>query len=126
MFNKLFRFGKGIYFADVVTKSANYCSTSPTNDVGLMLLCQVALGKMNKLKIANNRINNMPNSKWQSTGGVGMYCPMEWRAIDGVTAPFANIQHMKNVSSLIYNEYIVYDPAQVKIKYLFKMKFHYR
>jgi len=41
-----YMFGKGIYFADMVSKSANYCFTSPANSVGLMLLCEVALGNM--------------------------------------------------------------------------------
>jgi Poly(ADP-ribose) polymerase catalytic domain. len=41
-----YMFGKGIYFADMVSKSANYCCTSPDNSVGLMLLCEVALGNM--------------------------------------------------------------------------------
>jgi poly [ADP-ribose] polymerase len=41
-----YMFGKGIYFADMVSKSANYCCTSPSNPVGLMLLCEVALGNM--------------------------------------------------------------------------------
>ena len=41
-----YMFGKGIYFADMVSKSANYCATSKTNPHGLMLLCDVALGKM--------------------------------------------------------------------------------
>ncbi len=27
-------FGKGIYFADMVSKSANYCCTNPTNNTG--------------------------------------------------------------------------------------------
>lgn len=120
-----YMFGKGIYFADVVTKSANYCATSRTNNTALMLMCQVALGNMQKLNTANHRINNLPNSQWQSTGGVGMYCPMEWRSIDGVTAPVAKIKAVKGRSCLLYNEYVVYDPAQVKIKYLFKMKFNY-
>lgn len=39
-------FGKGVYFADMVSKSANYCMTSPSNNTGLMLLCEVALGDM--------------------------------------------------------------------------------
>lgn len=120
-----YMFGKGIYFADVVTKSANYCQTTPTNNIGLMLLCEVKLGNMRKLHVANHKITTIPNSKWQSTGGVGMYCPMEWRAIDGITAPFDKIQRLKQLSSLLYNEYVVYDPSQVKIKYLFRMKFNY-
>ena len=36
-------FGKGVYFADMVSKSANYCHTDQT---GLLLLCEVALGNM--------------------------------------------------------------------------------
>lgn len=39
-----YMFGKGIYFADMVSKSANYCATSKDNSTGLMLLCEVALG----------------------------------------------------------------------------------
>jgi hypothetical protein len=38
-------FGKGIYTADMVTKSANYCHATPENPYGLLLLCEVALGK---------------------------------------------------------------------------------
>ena len=39
-------FGKGVYFADMVSKSANYCRTSRSDPTGLMLLCEVALGNM--------------------------------------------------------------------------------
>lgn len=41
-----YMFGKGIYFADMVSKSANYCCTSNCNPTGLMLLCEVALGNV--------------------------------------------------------------------------------
>lgn len=41
-----YMFGKGVYFADMVSKSANYCWTSHQNPIGLMLLCEVALGDM--------------------------------------------------------------------------------
>lgn len=34
-----YMFGKGVYFADMVTKSANYCFTSRENNVGMLLLC---------------------------------------------------------------------------------------
>lgn len=39
-----YMFGKGIYFADMVSKSANYCCTNKIDSTGLMLLCDVALG----------------------------------------------------------------------------------
>lgn len=41
-----YMFGKGIYFADMVSKSANYCCTSTNNPVGLLLLNEVALGNV--------------------------------------------------------------------------------
>ena len=41
-----YMFGKGVYFADMASKSANYCRTSSADNIGLMLLCEVALGDM--------------------------------------------------------------------------------
>ena len=41
-----YMFGKGVYFADMVSKSANYCRTSKSDPLGIMLLCEVALGNM--------------------------------------------------------------------------------
>lgn len=46
------QFGKGIYFADLVSKSAQYCFTDKKNPVGLMLLSEVALGNVYELKNA--------------------------------------------------------------------------
>ncbi|XP_011853365.1 PREDICTED: poly [ADP-ribose] polymerase 1 [Mandrillus leucophaeus] len=41
-----YMFGKGIYFADMVSKSANYCHTSQGDPIGLIVLGEVALGNM--------------------------------------------------------------------------------
>lgn len=41
-----YMFGKGIYFADMVSKSANYCHASQGDPIGLILLGEVALGNM--------------------------------------------------------------------------------
>ncbi|PIO53398.1 Poly(ADP-ribose) polymerase catalytic domain protein, partial [Teladorsagia circumcincta] len=41
-----YMFGKGVYFADMASKSANYCRVFSDNTDGLMLLCDVALGKV--------------------------------------------------------------------------------
>lgn len=46
------QFGKGVYFADMVSKSAQYCFTDKKNPVGLMLLSEVALGEVHELKKA--------------------------------------------------------------------------
>lgn len=40
-----YMFGKGVYFADMVSKSANYCFASLSAETGLLMLCEVALGK---------------------------------------------------------------------------------
>uniref|UniRef100_A0A8C3LT43 Poly [ADP-ribose] polymerase n=1 Tax=Chrysolophus pictus TaxID=9089 RepID=A0A8C3LT43_CHRPC len=80
-----YMFGKGIYFADMVSKSANYC-----------------LGK------------TAPDPTASTT-------------LDGVEVPLGNgISTGINDTCLLYNEYIVYDVAQVNLKYLLKLKFNYK
>ncbi|KAJ0086923.1 hypothetical protein Patl1_07160 [Pistacia atlantica] len=44
--------GKGIYFADLVSKSAQYCYIDKKNPVGLMLFSEVALGEVYTVKKA--------------------------------------------------------------------------
>jgi len=41
-----YMFGKGVYFADSCSKSAQYCFAQPDSPVGLMLLSRVALGNV--------------------------------------------------------------------------------
>lgn len=123
-----YMFGKGIYFADMVSKSANYCCTSRQNSTGLMMLCEVALGDSMECFKAEY-VTKLPEDK-QSVKGVGKYFPnpeeLHVRA-DGVKIPLGKqVEDAKIKSSLLYNEYIVYDIAQVKIEYLFKMSFKFK
>lgn len=55
-----YMFGKGIYFADMVSKSANYCLASKINNSGLVLLCEVALGNINEKSQADFDAANLP------------------------------------------------------------------
>lgn len=123
-----YMFGKGIYFADIVSKSANYCFTSKQNNVGLMLLSEVALGNMHELTNASY-IEKLPSGK-HSTKGVGKTSPDPTEAhvrADGVTIPLGKpLVDDKLRSSLLYNEYIVYDVAQANVQYLLKLKFNYQ
>ena len=50
-----------------VSKSANYCCTTPTNNTGLLLLCEVALGEMYCLQEAKF-INKLPAGKHSTKG----------------------------------------------------------
>ncbi|KAK7474692.1 hypothetical protein BaRGS_00034057 [Batillaria attramentaria] len=123
-----YMFGKGIYFADMVSKSANYCRTSKADPIGVLLLCEVALGNMHELTSASY-VTQLPKGK-HSTKGIGMTTPDPkgfYTTPDGVLIPMgpstkADIAY----SSLLYNEYIVYDVAQVNIKYLLKTKFNFK
>ena len=42
--------GKGAYFADLISKSINYCDTYSSKNIGFLVLCQVALGDCYELK----------------------------------------------------------------------------
>lgn len=37
-----YMFGKGVYFADVSSKSANYCCATKKKNEGLLLMCEVS------------------------------------------------------------------------------------
>ncbi|KAH8234048.1 hypothetical protein KR032_007804 [Drosophila birchii] len=123
-----YMFGKGIYFADMVSKSANYCCTSQQNPTGLMLLCEVALGDMMECTAANY-VTKLPRDKHSCFGrGVTMPNVKESQLRnDGVEIPLGKpITDSSLKSSLLYNEYIVYDVAQVNVQYLFRMEFKYK
>ncbi|KAF6073567.1 poly(ADP-ribose) polymerase 1 [Phyllostomus discolor] len=122
-----YMFGKGIYFADMVSKSANYCHTSQGDPIGLVLLGEVALGNMYELKHALH-INKLPKGK-HSVKGLGKTAPDPSAsvALDGVEVPLGTgISSGVSDTCLLYNEYIVYDTAQVNLKYLLKLKFNFK
>ncbi|EDV98556.1 poly [ADP-ribose] polymerase [Drosophila grimshawi] len=123
-----YMFGKGIYFADMVSKSANYCCTSQHNSTGLMLLSEVALGDMMECT-ASKYVEKLPKGK-HSCFGHGRTMPDPKGSLvrdDGVEIPLGNpVTDEKLKSSLLYNEYIVYDIAQVNVQYLFRMEFKYK
>lgn len=125
-----YMFGKGVYFADMVSKSANYCFTNPNNPEGLLLLCDVALGETNDKLQADYNAANLPPGK-HSTKGVGKTYPprTSYVELDGIQVPIGRPIHdaASGVAySLLYNEYIVYDVKQVRLKYLLRVNFKYR
>ncbi|XP_042426301.1 poly [ADP-ribose] polymerase 2-like [Zingiber officinale] len=58
-----FMFGKGVYFADLFSKSANYCYASIQSSKGVLLLCEVALGDMAEQLSANYNTDQLPEGK---------------------------------------------------------------
>ncbi|KAJ1554053.1 hypothetical protein HK405_006143, partial [Cladochytrium tenue] len=135
-------FGKGVYFADTFAKSANYTGWT---DVRYMLLCEVAVGR--SACLTTERYMERPITGTDSTKGVGQMTPArdEWLVLapttttvggggggessvdDGDVAvglPAANVRQLAAGASgggvvvLRRNEYIVYDPARIRVRFV--------
>ncbi|XP_030044961.1 poly [ADP-ribose] polymerase 2, partial [Microcaecilia unicolor] len=126
-----YMFGKGIYFADMSSKSANYCFASRQKDVGLLLLSEVALGDINEKLEADYEADTKLNGK-HSTKGLGRVAPDVSNSVtlNGAIVPLGPAKETGVLNpdgyTLNYNEYIVYDPHQVYMKYLLKIQFNFK
>ncbi|RYP79322.1 hypothetical protein DL769_003003 [Monosporascus sp. CRB-8-3] len=129
-----YMFGKGIYLADMSSKSANYCVPYISNGHALLLLCEAELGKpMQEFTDANYNAGEDAKGKgmW-STWGKGMTGPSKWKdaacvheSLKGVMMPDTTVQPgptgVPN-AYLQYNEYICYDVSQVRLRYLLRVR----
>jgi len=91
-----------------------------------MLLSEVALGNMYPLQHAQY----MSKAGYDSTKGIGRTTPNPdgfCITIDDVLIPMGTptLSSDNPVTSLLYNEYIVYDVDQINIKYLLRLKFNF-
>ncbi|RAL13116.1 putative poly(ADP)-ribose polymerase PARP [Aspergillus homomorphus CBS 101889] len=124
-----YMFGKGVYLADMSSKSANYCCSYGSGNKGLLLLCDAELGDpMLELDYGNfNAGEDAAKQGKIATLGRGRSIPADWKDA-GCVHP--NLQGVKmpdtvhgattaQAASLQYNEYIVYDVAQIRQRYLF-------
>ncbi|KJF60509.1 polymerase [Coccidioides immitis RS] len=127
-----YMFGKGVYFADISSKSANYCCHHNSGNTGLLLLCDVELGDP-MLELTHSDYHAGDRAKDENklaTLGMGRTVPYGWRDAGSVHEDLAGVLMPDTTEaprscddgqnrSLYYNEYIVYDVAQIRIKYLF-------
>lgn len=124
-----YMFGKGIYTADCFSKAAQYCFASEQTHSrrGLLVLCEVALGKSIELCSANYDAEILLGSKFSSTKGCGQHAPTEsdFAHIGEAKVPYGKLTAVSQSKplSLLYNEYIVYDPSRVRMKYLVEVEF---
>jgi predicted DNA-binding WGR domain protein len=129
-----YMFGKGLYTTDTASKSANYCHCTKSQPFGVMALCEVALGDMLPLRRAEF-VTTLPAGK-HSTFGVGEMTPdpAEFAMLpDGTEVPCGRLIPSGVVrgdgpddTDLLYNEYIVYDVTQIRMRYLLKVKFNFK
>jgi len=127
-----YMFGKGVYFADMSSKSANYCYPTRSKNVGFVLLCEVSLGKSNDLLAADYDADQLPEG-CHSTRGLGKTAPdskdnhvMSDGLIVPIGKPVDTGVNNPNGYTLNYNEYVVYDTSQIRAKYLVQLKFNFK
>lgn len=124
-----YMFGKGVYFADMFSKSANYCYSSHAATAGVLLLCEVALGDMAELLTANYNADKLPEGKL-STKGVGATAPdfSEAQMLeDGVAVPLGKpTEQLSSKGALLYNEYIVYNVDQIRMRHVVQVNFDFK
>ncbi|THU87772.1 PARP-domain-containing protein [Dendrothele bispora CBS 962.96] len=127
-----YMFGKGVYFADMMSKSAGYCYPSMSGGIGILLLCEVAVKPFYELYNAEyNAAENCKQNGKRATKGLGRTQPPKWKdageatgddELIGCHMPDGGGENVDHEGYLQYNEYIVYDVSQIRVRYLFMIK----
>jgi poly [ADP-ribose] polymerase len=134
-----YMFGKGVYFADVASKSANYCFATPDQPYGVLALCDVALGTpLVKLEADYDASELALTQGCHSTWGVGQSAPSHEEEVEEqILAPIGKLVPNedallkaktllpKEKPTLLYNEFVVYNLAQLRLKYLVFLRFNF-
>ena len=89
--------GQGIYFSDSVELSLKYTTASKSNNIRLLAVCDVALGKCQTLYDVDTNLIKAPEG-FQSVCGA--------KSTDEMKTKFE------------HNEFVIYDVNQYKLKYL--------
>uniref|UniRef100_A0A1I8J6M0 Poly [ADP-ribose] polymerase n=1 Tax=Macrostomum lignano TaxID=282301 RepID=A0A1I8J6M0_9PLAT len=111
-----YMFGKGVYFADVSSKSANYLYATRSKPTGVLALCEVALGTSRELNKADYEAAKLP-AGFNSVKGIGELTPNpSWPT--GAKFPLARLVASNLSTVLNYNEYVVYNVNQLRLRYL--------
>lgn len=91
-----YMFDKGIYLADIATKSANYCYAGASDNTGLLMLCEAQLGDpmLELTRAAYDAATSCKNAGALATKGLGRVAPLKWedagavnKQLKGVTMP---------------------------------------
>jgi poly [ADP-ribose] polymerase len=129
-----YMFGKGVYFANMSSKSANYCFANRAAPTGVLLLCDVALGKQyERLSAEYEADRSCRKAGADSTWGKGRTQPDPAGCVSLPGEPQLRVPMGKGMdsgighkSTLLYDEFIVYDTAQVRQKYVLTVKFQFK
>ena len=121
-----YMFGKGVYFADCFSKSANYCFVN-SRGRGVIALCEVELGESFICVDADYNAGKKLGTKYHSVLAEGSSKPKDVKTIENgrLKVPVGPLIKRGDSTrrSLLYNEYIVYDTSRVRMKYLVELDF---
>ena len=129
-----YNFGKGIYFADMISKSIDYAQAEywdkDKESKSYIFICEVSMGNTFDVGLKNvfkNEID-IKNKGYNSVKALGMQGPNLDKMLylnNGSSIPIGEIIHYdfkefkgKNLNMMPVSEYIVYNESQVKIKFL--------
>jgi len=128
-----YRFGKGLYFADMCSLSAAYCRSSGSEDF-CMLLVDVAMGEPTKL--TRDQFMEKPLGRTHSTLATGSEAPSSSHTMTlrppkfstakidlAVEVPLGKPKPTGITATSVHeNQYIVYDVGQARLQYLLHLK----
>ncbi|KAF5392567.1 hypothetical protein D9757_002114 [Collybiopsis confluens] len=152
MFGHVFK--KGVYFADMMSKSAGYTYhqwvimsmsrsfdqsipffffASLSGGVGILMLCDVVVKPFYERYDAEyNADESCRRNGKRATKGIGRSAPVGWKdagkalhnqELDGCLMPEGACEDQNGHQfHLQYNEYIVYQTSQIRVKYLFMIQ----
>ena len=121
-----YRFGKGMYFADVMSLSARYCRAN-NSPFAVMLLCDVALGNM--YDCPRDKYMDQPPNGFDSTKALGVIEPDPKKNVEHPegfiipSGPIVPSGYSRNEVACHEHQYVSYDVSRVQIRYLMKVKF---
>lgn len=127
-------FEKGIYFADRLSQGANYCDDTGDHSTGYLFLCEVVVG----ISYVADKTHNFKTSTTIKISRGEIPCdsvlcvgeripePRENKYLPNLCiVPLGRTINNSAVSNCTsnFNEYVVYNPDQIKICYLVKIEF---
>ncbi|QRW00536.1 poly(ADP)-ribose polymerase PARP protein [Ceratobasidium sp. AG-Ba] len=135
-----YEFGKGVYFGDMLAISANYTHCHQSAGMGLLLLCEAVAQPFHEEygfnfhadktskengKVATKALGKLQHLDWKDAGEAlgrpdmaGVMMPSGKAKDMSHTFPKPSVKVEDN-----WNEYIVYDVAQIRLRYLLMVQF---
>lgn len=122
--------GKGIYFANMVAVSGQYCKATKTSQTAYLLLVDVALGR--SYQLAHGKFigkDDLDDAGFHSVKCCGTKVPdpaYDSTFTEGLVASLGKeTKSVVPVSELVHDEIVIYAPEQANIKYMVKLKFNF-